>query len=105
LSQKSNRLKQFFRNAHELFGLGQHYTAVGIGYEFSPLLNSQCLALFNWTDYSRLVSINTVYSLSDESELTITISLPGGDKPDGLSLRAEFGTFPHSLALTFRYFF
>ncbi len=57
---------------------GRQYSALGAGYEFSPLLAGQALLVQNWSDHSRLLSLNAVYSLTDEVELACTLSLPMG---------------------------
>jgi len=85
--------------------LGRTYTGLAASYEFSPLLTGQALVLINWTDQSRLWSIYTVYSLTDESELSATLSIPEGDKPDDTWLNSEFGASPLVFFLEYRVYF
>jgi len=85
--------------------LGREYTAFDISYEFSPLLTGEMLYLHNWTDYSSSFSLYWLYSLSDESELALTINLPLAEKPDQQSLNSEFGILPAALTLEYRLYF
>lgn len=84
---------------------GRDYTALGASYEFSPLLTGQALILANWSDHSQLLSINGVYSLSDEAELAITFSLPRGDHTENSYVTSEFGLAPTTLACAFRIYY
>jgi hypothetical protein len=85
--------------------LAQDYTALGMGYELTPLLNAEILAIRNWLDDSCLISANAVYSLSDEAELTINGSVPVGEKPDGPIIRSEFGLYPAAIQIEIRLYF
>ncbi len=85
--------------------LGSNYSALGIGYEFSPLLFGDTVFLYNWRDHSRLLALNLVYSVSDESELALGINIPYGDEPVMTEIRSEFGTLPQSISLEYRLFF
>jgi hypothetical protein len=85
--------------------LGRNYTALGIGYEFTPLLNGDMVTIANLTDNSYLVSLNTVYSLSDEAELTVNLEMPLGKKPRGPEIRSEFGLYPYSINIEARWYF
>jgi len=84
---------------------GRDYTALGASYEFSPLLTGQALVLANWSDHSHLLSLNGVYSLSDEAELAVTLSFPRGDHPEDDAVRSEFGSVPATLACAFRVYY
>ena len=84
---------------------GRDYTALGASYEFSPLLTGQALVIANWSDHSQLLSLNGVYSLSDEAELAMTLSLPKGDHAENSSVGSEFGLAPATLACTFRVYY
>jgi len=84
---------------------GRDYTALGVSYEFSPLLTGQALLLVNWSDHSQLLSLNGVYSLSDEAELAVTLSLPKGKRPENGSVGSEFGLVPITLACAFRVYY
>ncbi len=85
--------------------LGKLYSAVGAGYQFSPLTNGEALILFNLTDDSYLVSLNAVHFTSDESELVTGISLPFGKEPAGARITSEYGLFPYAINLEYRIFF
>ncbi|MCX5875415.1 MAG: hypothetical protein NT087_03780 [Deltaproteobacteria bacterium] len=84
---------------------GRRYTALGASYEFSPLLTGQALLLANWSDHSQLLSLNGVYSLSNEAELAVTLSLPRGAHAENDSLGSEFGSAPATLACVFRIYY
>jgi hypothetical protein len=85
--------------------LGRRYSALGIGYEFTPLLTGQTALVGNLTDNSVLASFNAVYSLSNESELSFGLALPFGKKPEGLNIRSEFGMSPRSVSIEWRWYF
>lgn len=85
--------------------LGKDYTAFDMSYEFSPLLIGEINILKNWTDHSQLFSINGIYSLTDESELNVTFSIPIGDTPDGSQINSEFGAMPKSFTVQYRLYF
>ncbi len=85
--------------------LARNYTALGAGYEFTPLWIGEFLTLFNWTDHSALMTANAVYSLSDERELSLIAGVPIGKKPDGPIIRSEFGLYPWSLNIEIRSYF
>jgi hypothetical protein len=85
--------------------LGRNYTALGVGYEFTPLLNAQMSLIANLEDSSGLCSFNAVYSLSNEAELALNLGIPFGKKPDGFNIRSEFGLSPYSLNMEVRYYF
>ncbi|MHB1351505.1 MAG: hypothetical protein ACYCYR_16750 [Desulfobulbaceae bacterium] len=85
--------------------LGQHYSAFAMGYEFSPLLTGELLFLRNWSDHSHSVSCYAVYSLADEAELALQVTLPAGKEPDAQSMGSELGMQPLRVALEYRYYF
>jgi hypothetical protein len=87
------------------FYLGENYSALSLGYEFSPLFYGEFLVLVNWSDDSQLYTANAVYSLSDESELSAVLSLPNGDEPDNAEINSEFGTRPWAGSLEYRLYF
>lgn len=85
--------------------LGRNYIAFGMSYEFTPLMTAQMLAIANLTDHSCLLSFNSVYSLSDESELTVNLGIPHGDEPEGLRIKSEFGLYPWSMNVEVKCYF
>ncbi len=80
--------------------LARRYTAVGVGYQFTPLFTGQCAAITNWVDDSWLLSLNGIYSLADESELSISLGIPVG-----IQMESEFGSYPYSLNVEVRGYF
>jgi hypothetical protein len=87
------------------FYLARNYTAIGVGYEFTPLWLGDAVWLFNHQDASKLLALYSTYSLSDESELSIGINIPIGKQPELGQLKTEFGSFPHSLTMEYRVYF
>lgn len=85
--------------------LGRDYTALGMGYEWTPLLNGEFVLIRNWEDDSYLFSANAVYSLSDEAEVAINLTKPFGEKPSGPEIRSEFGMHATSVNLEVRWYF
>ena len=85
--------------------LANRYSALGLSYEFTHLLICEGLLMTNHIDHSQLFSINAVYSLADETDLTFNINIPYGDKPDGDVLKSEFGFYPKSVSIAVRTFF
>jgi hypothetical protein len=87
------------------FYLARNYTAIGAGYEFTPLWLADGVWLFNHQDASKLLALYSTYSLSDESELSIGINIPMGKQPEFGRLKTEFGGFPHSVTVEYRVYF
>jgi len=85
--------------------LGRNYTALGVGYEFTPLLNGQMSLIANLEDNSGLCSFNAVYSLSNEAELSLNLGVPFGKRPKGTRIKSEFGLYPYSINMEVRYYF
>ncbi len=85
--------------------LGRNYSALGIGYEFTPLLTGQMALIGCLTDNSLLASFNAVYSLSNESELSFSLAAPSGREPEGLNIRSEFGAYPYTFNMEWRCYF
>ena len=86
--------------------LGRHYTAVGAGYEVTPLLVTEGFTLVNWTDRSSLTGLNLVYSLADDAQLSVVGTLPWGQTPSlPASVGSEFGLYPRTFGIDFRAWF
>ena len=96
---------QFVQNSSNVQYLARQYTALGGSYEITPLFIGQAVIISNLTDKSHLLSFNTVYSLSDESEISINLSLPVGKEPAGIELKSEFGAYPKYFNVEFRSYF
>ena len=84
---------------------GRRYMALGGGYEFTPLLTGDAVAIHNIDDRSWLLSMNATYSLADEAELVLNGAIPAGKRPQGSALKSEFGSYPASLLLEVRAYF
>jgi|WetSurMetagenome_2_1015567.scaffolds.fasta_scaffold19640_2 hypothetical protein len=84
---------------------GRRYAALGIGYEFTPLLTGQSVFINNLIDHSLLASFNAVYSLSNESELSFSVGVPFGKRPKLFNIRSEYGAYPSSLDIEWRWYF
>ncbi|MFC1867623.1 hypothetical protein ACFL0H_05765 [Thermodesulfobacteriota bacterium] len=85
--------------------LGRNYLAIGAGYEFTPLLSAEMSVISNLKDNSCLWSLNTVYSLSNEAELSLNLGVPVGKEPEGAEIKSEFGLYPYSINAEVRYYF
>ena len=85
--------------------LGRFYAALEVGYEFTPLLNSEILLTANLEDDSCLGSFYTTYSLSDEAELAFNLGVPLGKKPQDVNIMSEFGLYPYFINVEVRYYF
>ncbi len=83
----------------------RHYGALGMGYEFTPLLAGGLVALADLSDGSRLFSANLLYSLSDEAEFALTGVIPGGSNPEGADSGSEFARQPRQLLGEYRVHF
>jgi hypothetical protein len=83
------------------------YTAIGVGYQVTPLLQIGGVAITNLVDGSNLLSFNSIYSLSDESELSFSFIIPiGKNTPtNSNSIQSEFGLYPYSANIEFRRYF
>ncbi len=81
------------------------YAALGFGWEFSPLLTGSLLGLAALDDDSRLFTGNLLYSLSNESELSLIISIPSGDSSGTTTPGSEFGNQPRLALLEYRFYF
>jgi len=85
--------------------LATRYLALGLNYPLTPLLSGGATLVHNMIDRSNILAFNATYSLSDEGELAVGLSIPTGDKPLGSSLITEFGASGASLVIEGRYYF
>jgi hypothetical protein len=76
-----------------------NYLGTVLGYQPSPLWVLSFTAIENLDDESYFLSPNAVYSLSDESDLTIGMTGFGGDKT------SEFGAYPDTYYLRWYHHF
>ncbi len=83
----------------------RRYQALGISYEFTPLLSGQFTIVHNPIDHSVLYSLNAIYSLANESELAVSLTVPGGKGATGSNARSEFGSYPSVLNIEIRAYF
>ncbi len=91
--------------------LGRHFLGLSISGEATPLLVLQAVALMNVTDPSFYVTGAATYSLDDNIDMIATLGIPLGRKP-GVQrpwrilprLRSEFGSYPYSASLLFRFY-
>jgi hypothetical protein len=59
----------------------------------------------NLGDHSMLFSFNAVYSVSNETDLSVNIGIPLGKSPEDMTIESEFGLSPYSLNIELRHFF
>lgn len=83
----------------------RRYQALGLSYEFSPLLTGQMSIIRNQVDASRLYSMNAVYSLSNESELSFALSVSDGGRAPAGSPAGQYANYPKLLNLEWRAYF
>lgn len=82
--------------------LGRWYSALGLSYEFTPLLYGEALAVMNHTDNSGIISLYSVYSITDEGEISLGVSVPRGKTPGTFSEGSEFGAYPVTVSVELR---
>lgn len=85
--------------------LARNYSALGVSYEFTPLLSGDLTVIHNWMDQSDLAAVYLLYSLSDESELAFSAAMARGARSVGLRINSEFGLYPDSLSAEIRCYF
>ncbi|NWF35813.1 hypothetical protein F3F93_03500 [Mariprofundus sp. KV] len=85
--------------------LARNYSALGAGYEFTPLLSGDLTLIYNWMDHSGLAAVYLLYSLSDESELAFSGAVARGARPAGVRINSEFGLYPNSVSAEIRSYF
>ena len=84
----------------------RRYQALGLSYELTPLLNGQISIIRNQIDGSLLYNLNGIYSLSDESELSFSLSMPGHiSHDDDYSEQREFSRYPDTISLEIRSYY
>jgi len=92
-------------NTNEAQYLARYYSAIGGVYDITALLIGQITLVSNLVDKSHLLSLNTIYSVSENSELSIVVSLPYGKKTVATDLKSEFGAYPKAINIEFRIYF
>ncbi|VAX20650.1 hypothetical protein MNBD_NITROSPINAE02-1523 [hydrothermal vent metagenome] len=85
--------------------IARRYAALGMSYEFTPLLYGEFLFLENLVDDSYSLAFYSVYSLSDEAEFSAGLSIPFGEKPSAISVGSEYGAQPIAFNLELRTYF
>lgn len=85
--------------------LGRHYAAAGIVYQWSAVTIFNAVVLGNLDDDSGLASFNFVRSLSDESDMDISLSIPYGERSDTAIIESEYGLYPASISIEWRSYF
>ncbi len=74
-------------------------------YPLHPLWQSSLALLLSLDDGSALLQPGLVFSVADEAELLLGALLPWGERPAGLTLRSEFGSYPAMGYLQFTQYF
>lgn len=105
-NQVSEYANRFSNNSNDTSPyLARLYTALGMSYEITPLLTGNATFLYNGVDTSSLLALYANYSVSDESELALSINLPFGKKTSDFNLKSEFGLSPRLISLEYRWYF
>jgi len=78
---------------------GKQYAALGINYQFTPLLSGNFSLIKNMDDHSQLSTAYINYSLSNESTLNLSVLVPSG------KTFSEFSSYPKVYALDYQIYF
>ena len=103
--QGASRVAEYDLFTNDSGYLARRYHALGVSYEFSPLMTGQMSMIRNYIDHSLLLTGNVLYSLSNESELSFSITIPDGKQTQALMLQSEYGSSPAILNLELRAYF
>ena len=83
-----------------------HHLAGIVGrYELTPLVKTSLAWIYSISDTSSLFQPGVQISTSNESELLVGGLVSVGDRPDSLEPRSEFGIYPTTVYLEFKYYF
>ena len=85
--------------------LGKNYLAPGLTVEITPLLSAGGTALVNLDDNSALLAPSLTYSVSDNATASAGAYLGTGEEPGPAGPRTEFGSYPDTYYLSFKYYF
>ena len=85
--------------------VGRDYLASSLAYEFTPLINGTVAVLLNLHDRSGILSPTLDVSLGDNARLAAGAILPWGDGPTLTGLPTEYGAYPLSAWVQYRYYF
>ncbi|MDH5445547.1 MAG: hypothetical protein OEY52_08305 [Gammaproteobacteria bacterium] len=83
----------------------RRYQAFGLSYEFTPLWTGQFSLIYNQIDHSLLSNFNFLHSYSDETEISLGLSLPEGNRQEGGKNSTQYGVYPKLLNLEIRTYF
>lgn len=111
--------KEAFGSAHEdrlgpIPFLSKNLTAFGVGYEITPMLKADALAMLSFSDFSGAASLSMTYSIFENGELAASARAPWGEPPDSVldesgyiyaTPVSEFGFSQLAANLDFRIFF
>ncbi len=82
--------------------MARRYLAFGTGYTFSPLINIDATLLGNRVDQSWLLAMNMGYSLSDEMDLSLTVTTPLDHSVPNYPLKSEYALSPTTVSIEVR---
>jgi hypothetical protein len=85
--------------------LSRHYLTPGLIWQINPLISLQLTALFNACDRSVYCTQAVEYNIAENIYLKIGLYLGLGEKPYGLLLHSEFGSYPDILFTSFCIYF
>jgi hypothetical protein len=78
----------------EAFGLGRWYLGLSGDQELHPLLHATLGAIGNLGDPSLLILAGLLWSVHQDTRLSLGALVPVGEAPEGLAPRSEFGYAP-----------
>ncbi len=85
--------------------LGRNYLAPGLIVEITPLWSMEAAALINIDDSSALLAPSLTYSVSDNATASAGAYMGTGDGPEAEVALSEFGSYPDTYYLSFKYYF
>jgi hypothetical protein len=91
--------------------LNMSKTILGLtaSYEIIPILSGQAVWMLSFSDGSSLVQLGLTLSVADEADMFFGTLIGLGARPSGSTLqpilKSEFGTYPNSFYMQYKYYF
>ena len=78
----------------EAFHVGRYYAGLSASQELNPLWTLTLSSIANLGDPSALFTAGLRWSIVQNARVTAGLMLPVGERPEGLAMRSEMGSFP-----------
>ena len=91
--------------AGESFLVGRWYAAMGLDYEWTPLVRPMLVYFQNLTDGSALLAPSLRWDIGQETVFDLGAIVGLGTEPDGLTPKSEFGSTPDVYHASLRVYF